>query len=47
MLAGLQAELNLAKLAPPDKADEEFYKLMVKAKEGLGEESFEMSQFYY
>lgn len=39
--------LGVVKQAPADKADEEFYNLMVKAKESLGEMGFHMAQFYY
>lgn len=35
-LEGLRSLLNLAKQAPPEKADDEFYELMLKAKDLLG-----------
>jgi len=35
-LAGLRALLGVVKQSPPEKAEEEFYNLMVKAKETLG-----------
>jgi len=46
-LDGLKALLSLAKQAPPEKADEEFYEVMVKAKDAFGEMGYQMAQFYY
>ena len=42
-MAGLKALLEVAKLAPADKADEEFFNLMVKAKDTLGEQAYPMA----
>jgi hypothetical protein len=43
----LKAHLAVVKKAPTDKIDEDFYKFMVKAKDTLGETSYQMAQFYF
>lgn len=46
-IANLKTHVALVKQMNPEQADEEFYKLMIKAKEVLGDIDHRMAYFYY
>jgi hypothetical protein len=46
VLEGLKAHLAVVKQSPADKKDEDFYSLMLKAKETLGKDNYHMTPFY-
>ena len=46
-LATLKSNLTLIKSMQGDKAEDEFYALMEKAKKAFGEESIYMAEFYF
>jgi hypothetical protein len=46
-IESLRTHLAIVKQLPADKIEEEFYNLMLKAKDALGENSYAMATFYY
>lgn len=46
-IANLKTHVTLIKQMNPEQADEEFYQLMIKAKELLGDIDHRMAHFYY